>query len=395
MGRVLLALVIVVWPAHLGAQVCESPWSLREVNRIGSLDGDVTLTWIRDLEVGPSGEIYVTQGWDSFISVFEADGRPGMRIGRAGGGPGEFTSAPPQLSWRGDTLVATERGLTHYFDKKGDEVRRVRFRVRIPEESSTFHAGTPLLDGSFLGYRYLNQPLRLFYEAEEIPVRRFSAVGGIIDTIASVPLPPPVGDAGFREEFENHMLGHPLGTWVNLSWLPAAITRDGSAIIFIGTVEAGTFDLLKVGINGDTLLHRSIPYTPQGVSRAEAETIRDGFGERWAGQGNGADRRRSAARQALSIPESYPPVRQIVAGNDGSIWILRESQPMAADTWEIYSEHGVLEGTVRVDEGRTGSEPWMPRLRILRATRDRVWGVTADELDVPYIHVLDVDRTCR
>jgi hypothetical protein len=52
---------LVVVPRSVAAQgACESPWVLEETLRIGSIDGEVTLTWVRDLEVGPDGDIYVS-----------------------------------------------------------------------------------------------------------------------------------------------------------------------------------------------------------------------------------------------------------------------------------------------------------------------------------------------
>ena len=49
---------------------------------------------------------------------------------------------------------------------------------------------------------------------------------------------------------------------------------------------------------------------------------------------------------------------------------------------------------MEVGQGRSYVDPWSPRLGIVLASRDEVWGTTFDEYDVPYIHRYRVDRTC-
>ena len=82
-----------------------------------------------------------------------------------------------------------------------------------------------------------------------------------------------------------------------------------------------------------------------------------------------SDLRRRIGRELITFPEFHPPVRRIVAGGDGSIWLLREAWPSPVDIWEIYGEDGELEGSVRI-EGPSDHESWDPRLRILRANRN-------------------------
>jgi hypothetical protein len=378
---------------------------LQEVVRIGSVDGEIILNRVRDLDVGPNGDVYIAQGDDQRITVFGPDGEPKASIGRAGGGPGEFRAAPTRVTWRGDTLIATERFATHFFEATGREARRVQFQVRIPSESSTFINGTPLVDGTFLGTRYLNPPVRVFVTAENIPLRRFSASGEVVGTIAHVNHSmPAVGNERFRREFENRWLHHPLGWFAHDSWLPVVVTEDEAAVVFVGDVRdepPASFDLLQITANGDTLFKRSVAYEPIEIGAAERERIRDAFADQFVGVEAGtaasgrAAREHEAARSALELPASYPPVRRIVAGGDGSIWLLRESSPRPYDLWEVYGEDGLLEASVRIDAGRTDVWPWAPRLTILYATRDVVWGLTTDELDVPYIHRFRVEHMCE
>lgn len=372
---------------------------------MGSVNGEVTFFDIQDMEVGPEGNIFIAQRSSQSIAVFGPDGAPKEVIGRAGQGPGEFASPPSRLTFLGDTLVVTERFGTHFF-VDDTEVRRVSFRAPFPAESSTLIAGTPLADGSFLGYRFLNPPVKRFFLSNELPLRRFTAGGMVLDTLAWVEQPPAVD---FPDP--NLVYVHPLAAWTGEPWIQAVATRDGRGVLLLrglyDDVQPASFELMRVDIAGDTVLHRRISYEPVPLDRAAREVLTEGF-VAWASGGwveTRPDavrppaavmaRRARDARRAFRLPEHYPPVRQMVAGNDGSIWLLRSSAPLPSDLWEIYDEAGELMGTVEVAEGRTGAAPWTPRLKVFRATRDEVWAVTIDDFDVPYVHHYRVDRSCR
>ena len=188
-----------------------------------------------------------------------------------------------------------------------------------------------------------------------------------------------------------------------------ALKPDGSAVVQIGRVHEGaippTFDLLVISIRGDTLVHRSVEYEPRQVTRAMERRLADEYAALRAGDyapssrspqltETTLERRRRAARRVFWVPEHHPPVRQVVAGTDGTIWLLREMREDRVDVWEIYDSEGTLEGTVEIGHGRSSRRPWHPRLAIALASRDDIWGATFDEYDVPYLHRYLVDRTC-
>ena len=65
---------------------------LRERYRLGSLEGDGPDVFgqIRDVELGPDGELYVLDGQAAEVRVFGGDGVYLRTLGRSGAGPGEF-----------------------------------------------------------------------------------------------------------------------------------------------------------------------------------------------------------------------------------------------------------------------------------------------------------------
>jgi hypothetical protein len=168
-----------------------------------------------------------------------------------------------------------------------------------------------------------------------------------------------------------------------------------------------TFRIIKVTPDGDTILARSLSYVQQPITREDEEWLRDGFAMFVVGNPSrgpqspfGAPdestltRQRQEARAAIRFPAFFPPVRQIVAGHDGSVWLLREFRPDRGDLWEIYDVDGRLAGSVLIPTGAAYDLPWAPRLKVLRATRDEVWGMTIGEYDVPVIHRYRVRRNC-
>ena len=177
---------------------------------------------------------------------------------------------------------------------------------------------------------------------------------------------------------------------------------DGSAVVFLGEVrdrdQEASFDLLKIGFTGDTLLHRTIPYERRPIARLEESLQRDAFAAQMGGSAtpwdsSDPDRKRRIARDLMTFPEYYPPVRRIVAGDDGTIWLLRDAWPSTADVWEVYGKDGSLEGSVQI-AGPTDHATWDPRLQIFRASRSQVWGMTLGEFDIPYVHRYTIDRGC-
>ncbi|MCY3678310.1 MAG: hypothetical protein F4Z29_04260 [Gemmatimonadetes bacterium] len=396
--------------ATLGQEpACETPWQLEETLRLGSASGEVTLSPVRALTTGPDGRIHLIQSWDHHVSVFTSAGRPEGWIGRAGSGPGEFASDPRRMGWRADTLWVSDRFVTQFFLADGTLVRQVSFRVPMTAEGSRFAPGTPLADGTFLPYRTVNEQAERFLLRQRAPLRRLSASGEIVDTIAMVER--HLADYAIHRETDSRgfgmMLPHPLAPASGESWLPVVAVADGSAVVFIGEVRPGdeppTFDLLRVGIAGDTLLHRTVPYVPLPVTRDERMLMRERFAAGRAGDFTperlrppwglqDAERRRRIAREAITFPETHPPVRRILAGRDGSIWLLREAWPRPANVWEVYDAEGNREGSVRIGDPSSGDADYRPY--VFQASRTELWAQTRSELDVPHVVRYEVLRGC-
>ena len=395
---------LVMPPLRLQAQdpSCMGPWSLTETLRLGSVGGAVTLGSVTAVEVGQNGEIYVVQALTPSVAVFSPVGRPLRTIGRAGQGPGEFLFSAVALGWWGDSLWVTDPNGVHFFSSDGRPLQRVSFSTVVTQESTTYHPHTPLADGTYLGQRRISgRTMARFFEASRLPLLRFAASGQIVDTITMVDLPTDLLIDGMTDA------AHPLRISEGAASLPGVVAvPDGSAVFIVSAPtqrRPTSFELIKLAISGDTIWRRSVPYTPKPVTREHSARLRDAFGGWMSGEDGRQpfavsptliEQRRRRAEEAIDFPDFHPPVREIVAGQDGSAWLLREMDEREVDRWEVYGDMGLFEGFFEVREGRSSDLPWAPRLRLLRAAKDEIWGTTVDELGVSYLHRYQVRRAC-
>ena len=412
-GRVSISAVglLLCVPATIRAQaVCPTVWQLDEVLRIGSPESTELITNIRDLVIGPDSALYVAQAMVPAVTVFSLDGRVLRRIGRAGQGPGDIQYAAYAVGWIGDTLwIADDSRIQLFTNDKREPDQVVRFSLAVPDEGARLTPGRVLADGTLIGKRSITDMAAYFTQGASrgIALHRLSRSGEILDTIS-------VTDwSGNAVEYGgNRAVIHPLRDFppIGLNEYLTAIRSDGSAVVQVGGVQENgappTFDIMVISIRGDTLLRRAVEYEPHEVTSAMERRLADELAGWVAGdyasrsalmpllEETTLDRRRRAVRRAFWVPRYHPPVRQVVAGTDGTIWLLREMRDDRIDVWEVYNSDGTLEGTLEVGQGRSSYKPWSPRIGIVLASRDEVWGATFDENDVPYLHRYRIDRTC-
>ena len=404
--------LLLIAPAALSAQdACPAPWGLDEVLRIGSPESADLIRSVYDLAIGPDSALYVGQVMVPAVTVFSLDGRVLRQIGRAGQGPGDIQLAAFGVGWIGDTLWIADQHRIQLFttnERVPEEV--IDFALPMPQEGTRLTPGRMLADGSVLAGRRSITAWQAWVTAPSLALRRISRAGEILDTIASVEWSSNAVEYE-RVPGRTWLSPHPLNDLppVGLNEYLTALRPDGSTVVQIGRVQEDgtppTFDILAISISGDTLLQRTVEYEPREVSSAIENLLADGFAAALVGDHISPslrppmsetmrDRQRRAVRSAFWVPEYHPPIRQVVAGTDGTIWLLRELREDRVDLWEIYDAEGTLEGTVEIDQGRTSAVPWFPRLGIALASRDEIWGTTFDELEVPYIHRYRIDRTC-
>jgi len=367
----------------LAAQTPEAPsdtlrWRLSPDLRIGSRDApDYSLTRVGSLAVGADGAIYVGQPEESLIRVFDREGHFERVLGRPGAGPGEFRRLNG-MGWLGDTLWAIDGRLQHVNMFVGGEtlVRTITKAEPVDPTARRWQPGyriqALLVNGRAVAWA--TSPTRP--DGPEVALVLLDAEGQVLDTLA-------VENGGKA----SLIVATPRGSSVsnlqpfndNPLWKVAA---DGSGLVIVerpAATERNTrhFLVVKMSASQDTAFMRERPYDPVPIAREVKDSVAAWVAGIYHGHGifGTLAAAEAAVREALYLPDFYPPVTRVVLGRDQSVWLEREAVPGKPSVWEVLDANGRLVGIVQAQKD----------LEIREAQFDRIWGVERDELDVPYV----------
>lgn len=342
--------------------------------RIGQVDGPAAYTFSPDLAlaVARDGSIFLLDREQRTVRRFDARGRHVQTFGGEGAGPGEFI-APYALGFRGDTLWVTDplQMRVTFFRTDGRVVRTAGAVLRGTRDWMPAIPEHVLAHGASL----------VLPAAVEEPD---GAAGQPVLHVA------PTGQARTvdRHGLGNRMMRIELGSgrvslsqpWDDTPLLAAA--PDGSSFVTVHRAAAtsageGRFRVTRFSPAGDTVYSRTYRYTPRRMPSGWRDTWTDslaGFLARGPGIPRGTAVQ--ALRRELYVPAHMPPVSAVLVGTDGTVWLRRED-PGEGETvrWLVLDARGGVAASVVA-----------PReLRAMQARRDAVWGITWDDLDVPYV----------
>jgi hypothetical protein len=376
-------------------------FTAEEEFRIGSVDDpDQGFSRVVGMDVAADGRLFVGELQDVQIRVYSPDGRLLHRIGRRGGGPGEFQGMP-RFGVSGDTLWTYDQsaGRITLFDTRGvvlstgptqgepitlADGRRLWVAPASMRADGLFTSDASRItysrdhDGSGLDP---NMPFR-------VPRLLFDADGTVVDTAgweASPPprmVPPPGHDSDFRSvtiggrPFSVPTYGSSLPIWVAL--------EDGRVILDqpqATTADDGVVHVTRLDLAWDTMWHRTLRYRPERYSPEELDTaaVRNARGANVIGgrppPPEEVGRIAVQIRAAMQWPEFRQPFTFAWLANDGAIWLSRRAAPGEPAGWFVLDPDGTTRGNVELPA----------RARVLWARGDVVWAAVPDELDVPWL----------
>lgn len=358
---------------HASAPQPFGEWSLAEDLRIDPVTADLTSGGY--MLVARNGDILISQTPDNMIRVFKHDGGTGT-IGRGGAGPGEFQRIT-RIGWIGDTIWTLDPYLS-----------RISF---FGPDYSFLHS--------------LRDPSTGLQASPENPVHLLSVQAVLPDgALRAVARPYPNStppdwladvDSGSGAHVRVSVTGQHLGRlgldppdpcFINwsvgtngsgghvLPFCARPITTDwsgttnlGSVLVHAADTDSASYRVTVIDHRGDTTMARNFPFTPVPVSQFKLDSAAAEQVERDAT----SDPRFVSSRPPLTPGTTLPPIRTMVLGRDGTVW-LEEEEELPTHQWLVLSDSGDPIGRVTL--------PANARLRV--AERGMVWATITDDDDL-------------
>lgn len=347
----------------------------------GGEEGEAVLSDVFGVAVAADGSVYLSEPQFARVIAFEADGTFSRVVGERGNGPGEFR-IPGGLSWRGDSLAVSDfqRGI-HLFAPEGDFARLVSFSFREGPSAFGVNPMFPMPDGSIAALAPSSSTDITEGRVTHETWLKTTREGRIIDTLAVVAVEGRLISVTYQDGTRTG--GHPL------PWSPLlAVPPTGTSLVVLDRPVAtdpasAAYRVLRLGLDGDTLLAASRAYTPVAVGAAQIDSIALAIAEGWA-------ERMEATAPALAAeiadqvvwPSYVPPVTEVLAGSDGSVWLRRETIGASMARWEILDEAFAPIGRLDL--------PLDLELKVV--AQDHFYAVELDDFDVPTVVRYEVGR---
>lgn len=303
--------------------------SIEEVLRVGGVDGAMEYTFgsISALAPAHDGSFYVADRQGPVIRKYDASGTHLFDVGRAGQGPGEFSSV--------DGLGVLADGRLLVYDGRNARLSWISADGDFLESVSVSNGL-----GGFRGFVYSRDGdayVRVFPEsgftetADGIPAdwARVSA-DGTMERLVPV---PPEEQAGPRYVIQGHGGFYRPLTVMTLS----ALGPDGT----LYAVRNDEYRIVRRSPDGETteMVRDEAPIQTTDEEIAQFEAFSD-----LAASRPGSDR-----SDYFPIPETKPFIRELVVDLDGRLWVSRYTEP-------VFMEYSEWERADREEKGRVNHQ---------------------------------------
>lgn len=324
------------WKEGQGWRLSEQP-----VLQLGVAEGDPAQEFDRITGVArlADGTLVVANGGSDELRYFAPDGRFLRSAGRAGEGPGEFQGLDG-IWISGDSVFAYD-ALLHRISVFTDAGR---FATSFPVPAVPGGGGQPpevvgrLGDGTFL-VRVLAPPPHdgvAGLRRDTTSYLRLRAPGELVGEVGRLP-----GNESFMIRDGRGMSGYgrPFGRGTQVA--------TGADRVFVGTGDAYQVEVRSPEGRLQSLVRRTHQDVP--VTAEDRERYRDAVLAPLSPQGRA---RMERVLGQIPFPETLPAHGRMLAGDDGSLWVVRYLPPGGgAPQWDVFDRDGRWLGTLRMPEG--------------------------------------------
>jgi hypothetical protein len=310
---------------------------------------------------GPGDRVYVADGMNQEVKVFDLDGSLALRFGRQGEGPGEFGSLY-SLAWVGDTLLGLDYGVGRValFDAEGRWLGQRRHAGSI--------TGTPAMLRLYQtdadeAYAWSLQPTP--DGSRRMYVRHTTA--GAADTLWQLS----------ADQANSHLIicRHPsggIGFW-DIPFFPRFLQHPARGQL-IAAINTDEYEVVFLNSEGDTVrvVERVIDPVPTNAAEWD-EGLREYRDFRAEHPGA------SCEPATVRRPDFQPPVRDLLLDSFGRLWV--EAITLDGPYWEVFDPLGQLIGRIPTFPRSERTVPYF--------ARDHIVAVATDSLDVQVVMVYE------
>lgn len=381
-----------------GSPNIDGTWTTVPVYEIGSLHGERTgFQRISDVRLGNDGKrVHVVDPLEYLVTVWTPDGSLLFSVGGEGEGPGEFRSRPEAIHVTAHGFHVLLRDHVVVLSVEGHHVETVPVPSSVSYRGFRFRPVAMPEDGDLIVYPGVDSGTRIGWwggdPMAELPVVRLRERDGhwAVDTLAVL-------------DVRNEILGTGDPDNLPLTMFMSQPYRDADQIIYnaqsrtvvlvrMRGLGPGEVDLTELSAEGDSMWSRRLSFAPLVLPTRVVDEFVDRVAESLA-NAPGRSRSllgeaRSTVREALYVPEHYPPVQDVALASNGELW-MRTFEDAGTDSLTVWY-------SIRVGESERDSTV----RRILLptsfsahdATDTHVWGVRRDDFDVRYVVGLGLIR---